>query len=87
MIRNNLETRLAKMLKNSMTSHVLDGKPEDVKTPVKTVIVANRLQYVYNGYTRPVGSERVKEGHIRTIPAKFGQNPSSSLDVLTTDDT
>ena len=50
------------MLKNFMTSHVLDNHRNvgNQKT-CKPVIVANRLKYVYDVYTRPVGSERVKK--------------------------
>ena len=57
MIRNNLETRLATMLKNSMMSQVLNNHRNVGNQKMqKPVIVANRLQYVYDGYTRLVGS-------------------------------
>ena len=43
-----------------MTLHVLDNHRNvgNQKT-LKPVIVTNTLQYVYDGYTQPVGSERV----------------------------
>ena len=53
-----------------MTSHVLDNHRNvgNLKT-CKPVIVANRLQYVFDVYTRPVGRERVKWNWC--IPSRF----------------
>ena len=41
-------------------AHVLDNHRNVGNQKCKPVIVANRLQYVYDVYTQTVGSERVK---------------------------